>query len=697
MHENEIISLDGVLDEPVWQRAVPATDFIQQDPVFEGEPTERTEVRIAVDSRNLYMGVTCLDSEPHLMLGNTMKRDEFLSSDDRFMWVFDTFLDARSGYFFEMNPSGLMADSLLGTGGSNERSWDGIWNAKVRRSEIGWTLEIVIPFRTLSLDAETSAWGINFQRTIRRKNEENLWTAHARNQGLRHLPSAGLLTGLGEVNRGLGLDVKPYVVINGTELPASGQNGLNGDADVGVDFLYKVTPGLRANLTINTDFAQTEVDDQLVNLTRFPTRFPEKRDFFLDGATFFNFYRGNGYRGNSVEPFFSRRIGLAEGRPQKIDFGIKMNGPVGDQDVGFLQVRTGERGEQAGEDFTVLRIRRRLLAQSYVGTLYTRRSERVDGVPDLQTAGLDFEFGTSTFRGSQNLRLNGFLLWNNNPLETGENMAHGLQFSYPNDPVEASISFLEIQENYDPAIGFARRRGYRQYSPSVEFSRRPRGHKWIRQLSFGTELDLQTDMENRWLTREIELNLLDLNTHSRESLQFEVSPNYERLTEDFTVHPGVVLPSGEEYTFLRYRLGGSTSANRVLSTRADLEWGGFFSGHLKEASIDLFVRPRPGLKVTLEGEWNWVDLPEGNFKARLYRTRVDLQFSPWAQFSNTTQFDSVSGLLGWQSRFRWILRPGNDLFLVYSHNWIDDPLDPQGSFQTLDRSAAAKFVYTHRF
>ena len=204
-------------------------------------------------------------------------------------------------------------------------------------------------------------------------------------------------------------------------------------------------------------------------------------------------------------------------------------------------------------------------------------------------------------------------------------------------------------------------------------------------------------MGNRWLTREIELNLLNLDTHSRESLQFEVTPGYERLTREFRVHPGVVLPSGEEYSFLRYRVGGSTSSNRVLSTRATFAWGGFFSGHLKEALIDLSVRPRPGLKVTLEGEWNWVNLPEGVFQARLYRTLMDLQFSPWMQFANTIQFDSVSGVMGWQSRFRWIFRPGNDLFLVYAHNWFDDPLDPRDSFRTLDRNAASKLVYTHRF
>ncbi len=303
MNGDESIHLDGRLEEPVWQRSLPATDFVQQDPVNGGAPTERTEVRIVFDEEHFYMGVICFDSEPDKLLGNTMKRDEFLMADDRFMWVIDTFLDARTGYFFEMNPSGLMADSLMGTGGSNERAWDGIWNARVLRSEVGWTIEIEIPFRTLNFDPNGSSWGINFQRSIRRKNEENLWTGHARNQGLRHLPSAGLVTGITEISQGLGLDVKPYLVGTLNSAPGRGDPRVHGDADVGVDLFYNLTPGLRANLTVNTDFAQTEVDQRRVNLTRFSLFFPEKRDFFLDGSTFLNFYLPDPFE--IVSPRFS--------------------------------------------------------------------------------------------------------------------------------------------------------------------------------------------------------------------------------------------------------------------------------------------------------------------------------------------------------------------------------------------------------
>ncbi len=294
LHESEEIALDWALDESAWRRAQPATDFVQQDPILGGTPTEPTEVRIIFNRTTLYMGVVCFDSEPDKLLGNTMKRDEFLGADDRFMWTLDTFLDQQTGYFFEMNPSGLMADSVMGASGDN-RNWDGLWNARVRRSDIGWTIEIEIPFSTMNFDRDAPAWGINFQRTIRRKNEENLWTGHERNQGLRRMSNAGLLVGIRDVSQGRGLELRPYAAANlaaapGREVPEP----LDGDGDVGLDLFYSVTPSLRGTVTINTDFAETEVDQRRVNLTRFPLFFPEKRAFFLDGATFFDFYRGTG-------------------------------------------------------------------------------------------------------------------------------------------------------------------------------------------------------------------------------------------------------------------------------------------------------------------------------------------------------------------------------------------------------------------
>ena len=282
----------------------------------------------------------------------------------------------------------------MGFGIPNNRAWDGIWDAHVRRSEIGWTIEIEIPFRTLNFDPNAPAWGINFQRTIRRKNEENLWTGYGRNQGLQRMSNAGLLVGISDVSQGHGLDIKPYVASTTFDAPGGAvPTSLETSADVGVDLFYNLTPDLRANLTLNTDFAQIEVDQRLVNLTRFPLFFPEKRDFFLDGSTFFVPEQSTG----AVRPFFSRRIGLDEnGVPQQIDVGAKLTGQVGAHDVGFLQVRTGEERDAVGEDFTVFRLKRRLFTQSYVGTFYSRRQARGPLMPDdLQTAGFDFHLETS--------------------------------------------------------------------------------------------------------------------------------------------------------------------------------------------------------------------------------------------------------------------------------------------------------------
>ena len=423
MADGASIELDGRLDEAAWASAVPAADFIQIDPANGQPATEPTEVRIAFDSDTLYMGVTAHDSEPDRLLGFQRRRDEGLPSDDRFMWIIDTFLDGRTGYFFEMNPSGLMADALLGINGQN-RQWDGIWNARVRRSEIGWTLEIEIPFRTLNFDPDNDTWGINFQRTVRRKNEESIWNGWARNQGLRRMNNAGLVTGIREVSQGRGLDIKPYGLFTSESNPGGGSPDTVVDGNAGLDLFYNPTPLLRTNLTINTDFAQTEVDQRQVNLTRFSLFFEEQRDFFLDGAIFFDFASagGGGGRGGGggfgggrggggadrILPFHSRRIGLSADRaPQKIDFGTKVTGQMGSQDVGLLHVRTGGGEGLLSEDFTVARVKRRLLRQSYVGAMYTRRDPG-DGSDIQHTAGVDARFSTSNFLGSENLDTN---LW----------------------------------------------------------------------------------------------------------------------------------------------------------------------------------------------------------------------------------------------------------------------------------------------
>jgi uncharacterized protein DUF5916 len=704
--EGESIALDGSLDEPFWSRAVPAVDFLQIDPANGMPPTEPTEVRIVFNHEALYLGVTCFDSEPDRSIGWQLRRDERLFSDDAFVWTIDTFLDGRTGYFFEMNPSGLMADALMGLNGEN-REWDGIWNARVRRSEIGWTLEIEIPFRTLNFDPDNDTWGINFQRVVTRKNEQSIWSGWARNQGVRRMNNAGLLTGLRDVTQGHGLDIKPYGLVSSLASPGRGKPAMSTDATAGLDLFYNPTPLLRANFTVNTDFAQTEVDQRQVNLTRYSLFFPERRDFFLDGATFFDFGSDSGGGDNiyspvgrnteeRIIPFFSRRIGLStDAAPQKIDFGTKMTGQMRAQDVGLLHVRTGEDDGFGSEDFTVARVKRRVLRQSYVGGLYTRRDPRLAGVGAAHTAGLDARLATSTFHGNQNLEGGGWILYDSRPDISGGNAAFGASVAYPNDLWNARAEATEVQEHFDPAIGFVSRRAYRQYSQAVEFGPRPANHPRIRQVIVGGRLDTLTDLKNELLKRNIILQPAQIQFHSQDSLRLTFFRRYERLDSPFAIARGITLPVGSAYTFNRYRAFVSTANRRRLAVNSSIEVGQFYSGTRTDQQVSLSMRARPGVFFFLTGQWNRVRLPEGRFTTRLYRFVVETHLSPFVSLVNNIQYDNQSSVAGWQSRFRWIVTPGSDLYVVYTHNWVEDALLDR--FSTLDKRLASKVLYTYRF
>ncbi len=688
--DGERVTLDGRLDEAFWARVVPAANFIMQEPTPGGTPTERTEVRIAYDRENLYMGVTNFDSEPGRLMGNTMKRDDFLAADDRFMWTMDTFLDQQTGYFFEMNPSGLMADAVMGPGGSNNREWDGIWDARVHKSEIGWTIEIVIPFRTLNFDPNVPAWGINFQRTVRRKNEESLWTAHERNQGLRRMSNAGLLVGIQDVSQGIGLDVRPYVVARASEAP--GQVPASGgvtEGDIGLDLYYNLTPNLRANLTINTDFAETEVDQRQLNLTRFPLQFPEKRSFFLEGGTFFDVFAPP-----EARPFFSRRIGLdGTGVPQPINGGLKLTGQVGQNDIGALVVRTADAGAVEAETFAVTRMRRRFLTQSYVGGIYTMR-EGADGAGSFHTVGADLRLITSRFRGSENLDFNASVIATPNPDTDGDNLMIGARIAYPNDVWNAAFYAVEIQRNHNPAVGFLRRREYRGYHPSLTYAPRPANHPYIRRFSFGGSLALLTDLENRTMTRELDITAFRVESHSGDAFTLGVAPTFEWLQRDFQIFPGVVLPGDTEYDFTQFRASVGTASQRIVQLQSTYSWGSFYSGNREAISVSMGLRPMAGVTLSAAAERNQVSLPEGDFTASLYRFVADTQVNPRIYLVNNLQYDSYSKQVGWQARFRWIVQPGNDLFFVYTHNWFEG--DEVDRFSTLDRRAATKINYTRR-
>jgi len=694
LEPGEVIRVDGTLDEAAWARISPITRFVQRDPVEGGEPSEPTEIRVAFDRDNLYIGAVFFDSDPGGIIAHQRARNAGLGTDDRFMWVIDTFGEGRGGYFFEINPAGLMGDGLISSGGSLNKSWDGIWEVRTSRGDHGWSAEIRIPFRTLNFDPDREAWGINFQRTIRRKQEEILWSGHRRNQSLMRTAHAGRLVGLGGLSQGIGLEVKPFVT-GGLEQPQPGTSMTGVAPDIGIDLTYSVTPSLRAAATVNTDFAEVEADQRRVNLTRFPLAFPEQRDFFLEGSSVFSFSPRNG-----ITPFFSRRIGLVGGDPIPIVYGGRLAGQAGAYDLGFFQVRTGSTDLVPQEDFTAARAVRGIFRESSVGAIYTRRGthawQEATGW-DAHTVGADLDLFTSSFMGNRNLQFEA--LFAAHTRARGEDTtsvldrtARGIRLTYPNDPLSWHVSYREFGADFDPPVGFAPRRAFRRLQPSVGYTFRP---AWSAVRTAGVQIAHTHLMDLDFSPQSVSTTLtpVDLRFESGENLGVEFSREFERLDRPFRIHPDVEIPIGD-YNAWRTAIGASTASRRSVAAGAELSAGGFWSGSRTTAGSFLTVRPLPGVNLTGNLERNDVRLAEGDFSTTLTRLSAGVFPSPLTALTSTLQYDDLSRIVGLYSRLRWTVRPGSDVFLVYTHNWID-PLE--GPLQTRERGAVTKLTYTHRF
>ena len=719
------IQLDGHLDEPPWAAAPTSTAFTQQEPVEGGTPSERTAVRAVVDDEALYLGVTLFYEDPSDIRAYQLRRDVGLGSDDRLMWTIDPYNDGRNAYFFETNPLGVRGDGLLttGQGSSLNKSWDGIWDVAVRRHDDGWTAEIRIPFRTLQFDPTQTTWGFNLQRTVRVENEEILWAGFKRNQGLFRPRYAGELRGVRARSSGLGLDVTPFGLTSGTRTWSGAGASDETVLDAGGDLSYAFTPGLRTALTVNTDFAEVEVDQRRVNLTRFPLFFPEKRDFFLESADLFQFAPSSGQN-----PFFSRRIGLVEGTPVPILAGGRVNGRFGNYDVGLFQVRTRAK-EGIGvdgaalppEDFTAGRVVRNLGPESQVGLIYTRRATQDRGGPyDLlstrHTVGTDLELGTTSLFGDRDFQFQAFVLWHNAPLENPaaldvandtlgvdevgapwhQRTTRGVRFNYPNDPWIASMSYREFGTAYDPAVGFVQRVGFRRLQPTVEYEPVLEDHPYIQNLGFTVRYEYLTDLAVEPQTINLTLTPLDVQFTTGDAVEAAGAYDFERLTAPFDIlrDGSIVIPPGEYRTYT-LEMGAETAEYRRVSAGASAEYGGFWSGTQTAVGVGTTARLLPGVNLGLDWEHNRVRLAEGGFDTHVFRVDGNLDLSPDLSLTSQVQYDNLSERLGLFTRLRWILEPGSDLFFVYTHNWQSTSLD-RTRLSPRSAEVALKLTYTIR-
>ena len=696
------IVIDGSLDEAPWRTAPKIGDLVQRIPVAGAVPTEKTEVTLLYDKDNLYIGVMCYDSEPRRVLASQMAQDASLRADDRLEIVLDTFRDQSNAFYFSTNPAGVLVDGLVFANGETNDDWDAIWIVRTEQTDEGWSAEFAIPFKTLSFPAGETVWGFNTSRTIQRKLEENRWTGARFQTQFFQISEAGEITNLEGLTQGVGLDIRPFVAGRWLHRGANGDDAVVGKP--GLDLFYNITPSLKLSVTANTDFGETEVDARQINLTRFSIFFPEKRSFFLQDAGVFNFATtgidppgGIPDTGAEVFPFFSRKIGLLGGQEIPINYGAKLTGKVGRTEIGMLDVRTREVSNVDAKNLFVGRIKQNFLEQSYVGAIFT------EGNPasplSSSTIGVDMRLATSKFLGSdQNMVLNAFGLTSNTAGVSENNSSYGFGAQYPNDKFDAQIQWREIQENFDPAIGFVQRSNVRMLRVAGSFNPRPKPSTGIQQMQHDIFYTRFTRLDNGLVeTSNLYVTLVDWHLNSGDSLHslFDANVTYERLFEPFEISTGVVLPAGE-YRFTPWRIFVTSAQKRRIHGRVGFNFGNFWSGTAKMIETALTYKLPPWFSISLNTNQTFARLPQGNFVARIYSSQVNYAVSPFLSFSNLIQFDNRSGNLGLQSRVHWTLEPGNDVFFVFGQGWVQD-LERGYDFRRQDSRLATKIQYTFRF
>ena len=702
------LQIDGRLDEPVYETVRSITDFIQQLPDEGARGSERTEAWVLFDDDSIYISARCYDTAPPSeWVANEMRRDVIqLRQNDSFSLMLDTFYDRRNGLAFLVTPIGGFSDfAISNEGGRVNTDWNTIWDSRTDRFDGGWTVEIEIPFKSLRYrPTSTQVWGIQLRRIIRRRTEASYLTplpiSAARGNsviaGLWRVSQAGSLVGIEVPSGSRKIEIKPYG-IGGvtTDINADSpkQNALDGQ--LGLDVKYGVTQNLTADFTYNTDFAQVEVDEQQVNLTRFSLFFPEKREFFLEGRGNFDFARGGDVGGAGAPTlFFSRRIGLQSGAVVPILAGGRLTGKIGAFDVGALNIQTDDERLSGAQttNFTVLRVKRDILRRSTIGGIFTNRSVSRLGDGSNQVYGLD---GRLAF--FDDVTLLGYVARTRTPDRSGRDASYLGQFDYASDRYGVDLAHVVIEDNFNPEIGFVRRDNIRRTTASGRFSPRPSSIDWVRRFSLSAGVDYTQSADDRVLETRTQDVELEIQLENSDRFTVSAVDRYELLTSSFTIAPGVTLPVGS-YGFRDVGAAYSFGQQRPLSGSISVRTGSFWSGD--STSVELSrgrIEVTPQLSVEPSLSVNWVDLPEGNFTTSLSRVRVNYSVSPRMFFSGVLQHNSSGNTFSTNARLRWEYSPGSELFAVYTEDRDTDPFLPDRRTELRNRGFVVKMNRLFRF
>ncbi len=697
------INLDGNLDESIYRSVEPVRNFIQHIP-DNGEPaSEATEAWVYYDDNNLYVAARNYESVPEEdWVANEMRRDTIqLRTNDSFSVLLDTYLDRRNGAAFMVTPIGGFSDFAISNEGDRGRGvnfdWNVVWDSRVGRFDGGWTVEMQIPFRSLRYEpGEDQTWGVQFRRIVRRLNESSYITEIPLSAayvsgiplvaGMWRVSDAATLNELQVPPRNFNLEIKPYGLGTVTTnrlatLPVN--DDFEGEA--GVDIKFGITNNLTADFTYNTDFAQVEVDERQVNLTRFNLFFPEKREFFLEGEGNFDFTQPRNLDVPTM--FFSRRIGLERGQVVPIDVGGRLTGKVGDFDIGALTIGTDGDNLPGIEstDFTVLRVKRDILSRSRIGMILTDRSKSTVSSGSNQLYGIDGQFNFL-----DDFEISGFATRTDTEGLNGDDSSYMVNFDYNGDRYGFRSGYVVVEKNFNPEIGFKRRNNFEQYEGSVRFSPYIESSESIRRLVF------EANTESYWSA-----DLGDLETRAHElsfTTEFEqgdeinvsINDEFEAILNPFQISPGVILQPGE-YDFTSYEASYRWGTQRRFSGTLEVQAGDFWSGSIKSIGFNGGrIELSPQLSLEPSYSLNKVELPEGDFRTELGRMRLTYTISPRMYFSGLVQYESRANSFSTNFRFRWEYAPGSELFVVYSDDRDTNPFGDPRSFELRNRGWAIK-------
>ena len=681
--------IDGVLDDEAWKDATLVTEFYQLVPVEGAEPSEATEAYLTYDSEMLYVGVRLHDRNPDAIVARVLREDEEMIGDDIFTLAIDSLLDRENAFIFYMNALGTKGEGRIENNATFRVEWDGIWYGAASRDNKGWIAEFAIPFKTLSLDADAPAWGLELERYIRRRNEFAKWANYDQDKDFKYVAAYGDLRGLDNLDQGLGLDIKPQAASRYRRRFDSDDKDFT--IKPGAEIIYKLRPSLNGSLIINPDFSNAAVDDIKTNLTRFDLFFPEQRDFFVRDADIFEF---GGLKEVNGIPFFTRRIGLPfdmeNPEALDIDIGAKLSGRVGRYTMGLLNTQMGSGQGIGSKNLSVARVAMDVREESRFGAMMTYGNPA--GNDDNGVVGIDYRYRDSNLFGSQVFVADAFFMKSFSEDINNNELAYGLTLDFPNDRWNARVRYQETQENFNPALGFVNRSGIRLYEGDFRYRIRPKDSRLFRTINWGFKSSFTTTTDNELESGRVYLRFFDLESHAGDHVQFWGNWQHETLFTPFEIQPGVIIPTGD-YDF--YYVWGqlTTAIHRPVSVEVTSKIGEFYNGDLIDVQALLQWRPTPHFYITLERHVFDVDLPGGDFEFEINRARFNINFTPTLSWTNYLQQESESHFMTLQSQLRWIIVPGNELTVTLNHDWSRD----NGSYKSTETDIFARLVWTHRF